>query len=119
MLRLLWLNSSSKALAKFGEESGQLFDELHLPSTAWRMFIITELCCKHVNCLDKAIDANMVAVENLTDSLTKMMDVRILSSAVFVNGKQADILIQDLSHESVPLSRDVDKRFAFCIILYH
>lgn len=91
--------------------TGTEFDQLHLPFTAWRMFIITELCCKHVNCLDKAIDANVVAVENLTDSLTKMMDVRNLSSDVFVSGKQANILIQDLSHENVPLLRDVEKRF--------
>ena len=34
------------------------------------------------------IDANVVAVENLTDSLTKMMDVRNLSSDVFVSGNQ-------------------------------
>ena len=61
--------------------------------------------------MDKALDANVVAAENLTDSLTKMMDVRNLSSDVFGNGNQANILIQDLSHENVPLSRDVDKRF--------
>lgn len=91
--------------------TGTQFDQLHLPFTAWRMFIITELCCKHENCLGKAIDANVVAVEILTDSLTKMMDVRNLSSDVFVTGNQANILIQDLSHENVPLSRDVEKRF--------
>lgn len=109
--KLVQQSTQQSSEEKAAKLTGTQFDQLHLPCTAWRMFIITELCCKHVNCLDKAIDANVVAVENLTDSLTKMMDVRNLSSDVFVNGNQANILIQDLSHENVPLSRDFDKRF--------